>query len=346
MTLNIKYPDDFHIHLRDHELLKYTVPLATEQFKKVLVMPNTIPPILTYCDALSYYNRIMKHVPQECKGTFKPLMTLYLTENTEISELIKSKESGLVVACKLYPKGATTNSNNGVTDIKNIFPQLKKMEEIGLILCIHGEVIDKTTDIFEREALFIKHQLPLIYNNFPSLKIILEHITTKEGVNVVLSRNNMAATITPQHLMFNRNQLLDGGVRPHYYCLPILKTESDRLALVEAAISGNPKFFAGTDSAPHTKEKKESDCGCAGCFSGVNAIEFYTSIFDKENKLENLERFMSVNGSKFYGFNPNTKKIKLIKKTHTIPDYFKDSDLVPFCSKSELDWTFDYKDIL
>lgn len=340
MSLNIKLPDDFHIHLRDNELLKYTVPLASQQFKRVLVMPNTIPPILNYQDARDYYNRIMKYVPKEImkRGDFKPLMTLYLTDKTEITELVKSKESGLVVACKLYPKGATTNSENGVTDLKNIFPQLKKMEEIGLILCIHGEVIDKSTDIFEREALFIENELPKIYNNFPKLKIILEHITTKKGVEIVSSTNNLAATITPQHLMFNRNQLLDGGIRPHYYCLPILKTEEDRLALVEAATSGNPKFFAGTDSAPHTKEKKESDCGCAGCFSGVNATEFYTCVFDKVGKLENLELFLSINGAKYYGLNQNKETINLIKQKHYIPNNYKDSSLVPFCAGGELDW--------
>ena len=324
MEISFRKPDDFHIHLRQDELLSFTLQHASSNFNRVLVMPNLVPPLTKTSHVQQYYKSIQgilekNHWKLEC------LMTLYLTKNTTPNDIIEAKESNIIYACKLYPKNGTTNSSHGVSveHIQTLFPVFHKMAELDIVLCIHGEVNGENIDIFDREHEFLTTVLPNIINNFPNLKIVLEHITTKEAVEFVKkSSRNVAATITPQHLWCNRNHMFHGGIRPHYYCLPILKTKIDQEVLIEAATSGDEKFFIGTDSAPHCKSKKESDCGCAGCFTGYNPIELYMEIFDNCGKLHNIEKFLSVNGQRFYNLPLCNKHVSYERKETLIPESF------------------------
>ena len=328
--MEIIQPDDMHHHFRDGDALKQTVPAAARQFARVLAMPNLKPPVTTTEMALQYYDRLMAHAPEN--SNFRPLMTLYMTDKTPPEEIVKAKESGKVVAVKLYPAGATTNSDSGVTNIDLLTPTLEKMAELGILLLIHGEVTTKDVDIFDREAKFIETKLKPLVEKVPNLKVVLEHCTTKQAVDFVMAApDHVGATITPQHLLYNRNAIFDGGVRPHMYCLPILKREEHRQALLGAISSGSPKFFLGTDSAPHAKHTKESSCGCAGCFSAYSAIELYAEAFESVGCLNKLENFASVNGAKFYGLDVNTKKVKLEEKSWVIPESvsFGDHVVVP-----------------
>ena len=311
--LVIVRPDDWHLHLRDEDLLPITVNESAKSFARAIIMPNLVPPITKLVDAKSYKNRIMKALKPNL--SFIPLMTLYMTEETDPREVEKGFMNGLISAVKLYPAGATTNSQSGVKNFEKIKPVLEIMAEIGCPLCIHGEVTDSNIDIFDREKVFINTVLEKIRTDNPTLKVIIEHITTKDAVDYVIAgKNNLAATITTHHLAINRNDLLAGGIKPHFYCLPVVKREDHRLALVEAAVSGSPKFFLGTDSAPHLDHDKESSCGCAGCFTATNTLEILAHIFEERSALNKLELFTSINGAEFYEKNINTDKIKLIKK--------------------------------
>ncbi len=316
--IEIIIPDDFHHHFRDGETLKDVVKHISYRFGRAIAMPNTKPPIRTTEEAISYKKRITNYIPKD--SNLNVLMTIYLTDYTTPEELVRAKESGIVYACKLYPAGATTNSEYGVTDISNIQSCLKTMSDIGMPLLVHGEVTDPEIDIFDREKVFINRILKPLIKKFPKLKIVMEHITTKDAVDFVKSMgSNIAATITAHHLLYNRNELFKGGICPHYYCLPILKRERHRRALIEAATSGSNKFFLGTDSAPHTISSKESACGCAGIFTGHAGIELYAEAFDKEGKLDMLEGFASKYGAAFYGLEYNKEKIKLKRESWTVP---------------------------
>ena len=311
--LVIVRPDDWHLHLRDEDLLPITVNESAKSFARAIIMPNLVPPITKLVDAKKYKHRIMKALKPSL--SFIPLMTLYMTEETDPREVEKGFMNGLISAVKLYPAGATTNSQSGVKNFEKIKPVLEIMAEIGCPLCIHGEVTDSNIDIFDREKVFINTVLEKIRTDNPTLKVIIEHITTKDAVDYVIAgKNNLAATITTHHLAINRNDLLAGGIKPHFYCLPVVKREDHRLALVEAAVSGSPKFFLGTDSAPHLDHDKESSCGCAGCFTATNTLEILAHIFEERSALNKLELFTSINGAEFYEKNINTDKIKLIKK--------------------------------
>ncbi len=337
-TLTITAPDDWHIHLRDGDVLKYTVPHAARQFRRAIVMPNLVPPVLNADQALAYKARILANSPSDTE--FEPLMVLYLTDNTSPADIVGAKSAG-IVACKLYPAGATTNSDSGVTSVDKIYPVLEQMQKSGVKLLIHGEVTDSHIDIFDREAVFIERTLSRIVKDFPGLKVVLEHVTTRDAVQFVESRgSNVAATITAHHLLFNRNHLLAGGVRPHYYCLPILKRQQHQQALVEAAISGSPKFFLGTDSAPHAKSKKEAACGCAGSYTAFAGIELYAEVFDQAGSLDRLEGFASHFGPDFYGLSRNQATITLEKSPWQIPaefDFGGDA-LVPVKAGETLHW--------
>ncbi len=337
--IDIIIPDDFHHHFRDGEFLKDVVKHVSNRFGRAIAMPNTIPPIRTTHDAISYKKRICKELPKDID--FDILMTIYLTDHTNPEELYKAKKSGIVYGCKLYPAGATTNSDFGVTNISNIDKCLKIMSKINLPLLVHGEVTDKNIDIFDREKVFIERILKPIIKKHPKLKIVMEHITTKDAVDFVkMNGPNIAATITAHHLLYNRNELFKGGICPHYYCLPILKRELHRKALLEAATSGSEKFFLGTDSAPHTVSSKESACGCAGIFTGHAGIELYAEAFDSIGKLNMLEGFSSKFGSKFYGINVNTRKIKLKKEKWLVPELYKfgDSYVRPLKAGENIKW--------
>lgn len=337
-SITLTQPDDWHIHLRDGEALKRTVSDVARYFGRAIVMPNLVPPITTCDQAQQYQQRIVDAVP--AGKNFTPLMVLYLTDNTSVSEIKKAKQAG-IVACKLYPAGATTNSDSGVTDIEKIYPVLEAMQEQGLLLLIHGEVTSDDIDIFDREALFIERHLIQLSQDFPQLKIVLEHISTQEAVDFVRgSHEKIAATITAHHLLYNRNALLVGGVRPHYYCLPILKSEQHRLALVEAAVSGNPKFFLGSDSAPHAQNKKEIACGCAGCYTGHATLELYAETFDSENALDKLENFASHFGPDFYNLPRNTDTVTLERKPWSTPERLAmgNTDLIPLAAGDTLNW--------
>ncbi len=308
----ITKPDDWHVHFRDNEILKAVVPETSRHFARAIVMPNLSPPILNGCDAQKYKERITKSIPKE--DDFIPFMTLYLTEKTNKNELKKSFEEHQVFAAKLYPAGATTNSDSGVKDIKNIIPVLQTMAEIGMPLLIHGEVTNKEIDIFDREKKFIDTILSFICKEIPELKITLEHITTKEAVYFVKESNtNIAASITPHHLALNRNALFVGGIRPHNYCLPILKSEMHRLALINAVTIKNTKFFLGTDTAPHLSSDKENECGCAGIFNSTYCMSILAQIFENENSISKLENFVSLIGAKHYKLKKNKNKIQLIR---------------------------------
>ncbi|WP_417279360.1 dihydroorotase [Celeribacter sp.] len=313
-TLTIRRPDDWHLHLRDGAMLEAVLPETTRHFARAIVMPNLVPPVVTMDDASAYRERILKANPR--KGQFDPLMTLYLTEQTDPDDVALAHASGLVKAVKLYPAGATTNSASGVTHFDKVRPVLEKMAEIGLPLCVHGEVVHGDVDIFDREKVFIDTVLDPIRTSTPGLKVVMEHITTKEGVEYAREGGaNLGATITTHHLVINRNHILVGGIKPHYYCLPVAKRETHRLALVEAATSGDPSYFLGTDSAPHLDGDKESACGCAGCFTATNTMSILAEVFETEGALDKLEAFTSMNGPNFYGLPLNEATITLRKGT-------------------------------
>jgi dihydroorotase len=337
-TLTITRPDDWHVHLRDGDVLTDTVRDISRYNGRALIMPNTIPPVTDTEMALAYKARIMAEQPSE---QFEPLMALYLTDNTTPDEIRKAKESGAVVAAKLYPAGATTNSDSGVTSAKNIYHVLEAMEEVGMLLLVHGEVTTHDVDIFDREKEFLDTVLAPIVNDFPNLKIVLEHITTADAANFVKNANdNVAATITAHHLLYNRNHMLIGGIKPHFYCLPILKRGTHQQALIEAATSGSKKFFLGTDSAPHAKGKKEAACGCAGSYTAHAAVELYAEVFEQEGKLENLEGFASQNGPDFYGLPRNTDTITLEKEEWNVPETmpFGSDIVVPIRGGETVSW--------
>ena len=315
--IEIIKPDDWHVHFRDNEILKAVVPETTRHFARSIVMPNLVPPILNAKQAIEYKKRIENAIPST--DSFEPLMTIYLTEETNKNELKQAYKNGDVFAVKLYPAGATTNSDSGVKDIKKVMPVLETMAEIGMPLLIHGEVTDKEIDIFDREKVFIDEKLDFICKELPDLKITLEHITTTEATQYVKEGNkNLAASITPHHLALNRNALFVGGIRPHNYCLPILKRETHRKALLQAALSGNPKFFLGTDTAPHLTKDKESACGCAGVFNATYSIQILTQLFDNENSLHNLEKFTSINGAYHYNLKTNKDTILMSKSSEKL----------------------------
>jgi len=339
MQLTITRPDDWHLHVRDGAALQYTVPFTARQFGRAIIMPNLTPPSITTEQALAYRERILAATP--AKYNFTPLMTLYLTDNTRAEEIKKASESGHVMAVKLYPAGATTNSDAGVTDIKKCYGALQALQQYNMPLLVHGEVTHADVDIFDREKQFIDTVLIPTRKDFPELKIVFEHITTKDAVAYVLAEDKFTgATITPQHLLYNRNAIFKGGIRPHYYCLPVLKREEHRLALNEAATSGNNKFFLGTDSAPHAQHKKEISCGCAGIFSAPLAIELYARAFEANNALDKLEGFASFFGADFYGLERNKEKITLQKKNWTVPDSypFVDGEIIPLHAGETESW--------
>jgi dihydroorotase len=310
--LTIRRPDDFHLHLRDGAMLKGVLPETARHFARAIIMPNLVPPVVTGADAAAYRDRILAALP--AGADFTPLMTLYLTEATDPEDVARAQAEGIVTAVKLYPAGATTNSASGVRDFDRVRGVLEKMAEIGLTLCVHGEVTDPAVDIFDREAVFIDRVLEPIRRATPGLRVVMEHITTVEGVAYVRSGGeDLAGTITTHHLVINRNHILAGGIRPHYYCLPVAKRESHRLALRAAAVSGDPRFFLGTDSAPHPDDLKEHACGCAGCFTAPNTLSILAEVFEEEGALVRLEAYTSVHGAAFYRLPPNEGTITLTK---------------------------------
>ncbi len=336
--LTLTRPDDWHLHLRDGEAMRAVLPHTTRQFARAIIMPNLKPPVRSVADAAAYRDRIIAAIPPGQQ--FEPLMTLYLTDNTDPKDIIASQASQFVKAVKYYPAGATTNSDLGVTDIRKCDQVFEAMQQVDMPLLLHGEVTDPDIDVFDREKVFIeKHLIPLKLR-FPQLRVVLEHITTSDAVQFVLETNTIAATITPQHLLFNRNIIFKGGLRPHFYCLPVLKREVHRQALLQAATSGNPKFFLGTDSAPHARHTKEESCGCAGCYSALHAMELYTEAFESVDALDKLEAFASFYGADFYRLPRNTEKITLTKTTWRVPDEvpFPDSGLVPLRAGEEMSW--------
>lgn len=315
--LTIIRPDDWHLHLRDGDMLTGILPETARDFGRAIIMPNLVPPVVTAKDAAAYRDRIAAATPTG--SNFKPLMTLYLTDNSDPNDIAAAYNDGLISAVKLYPAGATTNSESGVTSTKQVMPILEKLAEIGCPMCVHGEVTDADVDIFDREAVFIDTILDPLRRALPELKVISEHITTKDGVDYVASADkNLAATITTHHLIINRNHLLVGGIKPHYYCLPIAKREIHRLALRAAATSGDPRYFLGTDSAPHTDPNKESACGCAGVFSATNTMSCLAHVFGQENALDKLEQFASLNGPAYYGLPTNSDTITLTKESTAV----------------------------
>jgi dihydroorotase len=337
--ITITQPDDWHLHVRDGDKMAAVIGHTARQFSRAIIMPNLKPPVTTTEEALAYRDSISRSLPSG--SDFQPLMTLYLTDNTPAEEIVRARESGAVFAVKLYPAGATTNADSGVTDLQNAEAALSKMEKTGMPLLVHGEVTDPAVDIFDREKVFIDQQLIPLIKRHPALKVVLEHITTTDAVQFVSeSGENIAATITPQHLLLNRNAMLVGGIHPHNYCLPVLKRESHRQALVKAATSGNPKFFLGTDSAPHAKGDKESACGCAGIFSAHAALALYAMAFEQADALDKLEGFASHYGADFYGLPRNQKQITLVKEPWQIPDElpFGSQTLVPFFAGKTLEW--------
>lgn len=338
-TLTLIRPDDWHVHLRDGLVLADVVPHTAVQFARAIVMPNLKPPVVTTAIAAAYRERILAAVPQGVN--FEPLMTLYLTDNTPPDEIRRATESGFVKGVKLYPAGATTNSDAGVTDIQRCMRTLEVMQETGLPLLIHGEVTDHAVDVFDREAAFIDRILQPLRKSLPALRVVFEHITTKDAVDYVRDADGeIAATITAHHLMYNRNAIFQGGIRPHYYCLPILKREVHRQALVDVATSGSPRFFLGTDSAPHPKGLKEHACGCAGCYTALHAMELYAEVFEAANALDKLEGFASLFGPDFYGLPRNTEQVTLQKREWVIPDELSlgDTVLVPLDAGRALAW--------
>lgn len=338
-TLTLGRPDDFHLHLRDGAAMAAVMPFTARQFARALVMPNLKPPVTTVAAAGAYRERILRDVPAE--ADFSPLMTLYLTDNTTTDEVARVADSTFVQAFKYYPAGATTNSDSGVSALRNVYGTLDAMQRMGVILCIHGEVTDPGTDVFDREALFVDGPLQQIARDFPDLKMVVEHITTAEAADFVTDAGaNVAATITPQHLLYNRTSIFTGGIRPHFYCLPILKREVHRQALLKAATSGSAKFFLGTDSAPHAKNSKEACCGAAGCFTSHAALELYAEAFDSVGALDKLDNFASRFGAEFYGLPRNAGQITLKRETWVPPDEFAFGleTIVPLTVGRSLTW--------
>jgi len=338
-TVRITRPDDWHLHLRDGAALRAVAPATAQVFGRAIVMPNLTPPITTVAAALAYRQRILAALPAD--SSFDPLMTLYLTDATSAAEIVRAKASGFIHAVKYYPAGATTNSQSGVTALEHAYPALAAMQAQDLVLAVHGEVTDAAVDVFDRERVFIERILAKIVRDFPRLRVVLEHVTTKEAVAFVTGApDNVAATITPQHLLYSRNALFAGGLRPHLYCLPVLKRERHRQALVAAATSGNPKFFLGTDSAPHARDAKEHACGCAGCYSAPVALPMYAEAFDDAGALDRLEAFASVHGPAFYGLAANTDSITLLRETWRVPETlpFGDQTIVPLRAGEDLRW--------
>ena len=341
-SLTIRRPDDWHVHLRDGAMLRDVVAYTARQFGRAIVMPNLTPPVTERASAIAYRQRILDALPAGLD--FEPLMTCYLTDGTDADDLARGAADGVFTAAKLYPANATTNSAHGVTDVAKIYPVLEKMQEAGIVLCVHGEVTDADVDVFDREAEFIERHMSRIAADFPGLKVVFEHITTSQAADFVMAAgDNVAATITPQHLHINRNAMLVGGIRPHAYCLPVAKREAHRLALRKAATSGSAKFFLGTDSAPHTKGAKESDCGCAGIFNAPYALESYLAVFEEENALDKFEAFASLNGPKFYGLPVSDKTVTLTRKAQGVPDkldLIESGDvIVPFHAGETIGWT-------
>ncbi|CNE07997.1 dihydroorotase [Yersinia mollaretii] len=339
-TLKIRRPDDWHIHLRDDEMLSTVLPYTSEVFARAIVMPNLAPPITTVASAIAYRDRILAAVPAEHK--FTPLMTCYLTDTLDINELTAGFEQGVFTAAKLYPANATTNSNHGVSNIPAIYPLFEQMQKIGMPLLIHGEVTDAAVDIFDREARFIDQIMEPIRRKFPELKIVFEHITTKDAADYVLAGNRfLGATITPQHLMFNRNHMLVGGIRPHLFCLPILKRSTHQEALRQVIASGSDRFFLGTDSAPHAKHRKESSCGCAGVFNAPSALPAYATVFEEMNALQHLEAFCSLNGPRFYDLPVNEDFVELVRIPSQQPEEISlgSESIVPYLAGQSLNWS-------
>ena len=342
MTLTITRPDDWHVHLRDGELMRAVVGATARTFARAVVMPNLTPPVTTVALAAAYRDRILAALP--AASAFAPLMTLYLTDNTTVDEIARARASGFVIGVKYYPVGATTNSDSGVTDLGRAYAAFAAMEKHGLPLLVHGEVTDSDVDIFDRERVFVDRQLTRVVRDFPALKIVLEHITTTEAAEFIDSAPaNVGATITPQHLTWSRNALLVGGIRPHLYCMPVLKREKHRLSLLRAATGGSPKYFLGTDSAPHSVNMKESACGCAGCYSAHAAIELYAESFDRAGALERLEAFASFHGADFYGLPRNTATITLKREAWVVPPPypFGEHTVVPLRAGETMRWRLD-----
>jgi dihydroorotase len=337
-TLTLTRPDDWHLHVRDGDALACVVPHTAARFARAIIMPNLRPPITTAAQALAYKARIQTAVPQGV--AFEPLMTLYLTDKLPADEIKRARDAG-IVAAKLYPAGATTNSDAGVTDLRKTYATLEAMQREGMLLLVHGEVTSPDIDLFDREAVFIDTQLIPLRRDFPELKIVFEHITTCEAAQYVADADRfLAATLTAHHLLFNRNAIFTGGIRPHYYCLPVLKRETHRLALLAAATSGSAKFFLGTDSAPHPVHLKEHASGCAGCYTAHAAIELYAQAFDSVGKINQLEAFASFNGADFYGLPRNTGTITLKREPWTVPEHFAfgQAELKPLCAGEVLQW--------
>ena len=338
-TLTITRPDDWHLHLRDGAALASVLPHTARQFGRAIVMPNLKPPVTSVGQAAAYRERILAALPQGM--AFEPLMTLYLTDNTPPDEILRARDSGFIHAVKLYPAGATTNSDAGVTDLGKCYKTLETMQEIGLPFLVHGEVTDPEIDIFDREAVFIERVLQPLRKAMPALKIVFEHITTKDAAQYVAEANGpLAATITAHHLLYNRNEIFKGGIRPHYYCLPVLKREQHRQALVAVATGGDQRFFLGTDSAPHPKGLKENACGCAGCYTALHAMELYAQAFDQAGALDKLEAFASFNGPAFYQLPRNAGTVTLQRQSWTLPAELPlgDTSIVPLNGGESIDW--------
>lgn len=338
-TLTITRPDDWHLHLRDGAALAAVLPDTARQFARAIVMPNLKPPVTTVAQAEAYRARILAALPAGL--SFEPLMTLYLTDNMQADEIVAAKASGFVHAVKLYPAGATTNSDAGVTDIRRCSAALEAMQRVGLPLLVHGEVTDSEIDLFDREAVFIERVMTPLRRDFPALKVVFEHITTKDAADYVREADGpIGATITAHHLLYNRNAIFIGGIRPHYYCLPVLKRETHRQALVAAAVSGNPRFFLGTDSAPHARGLKEHACGCAGCYTALHAMELYAEAFDAAGALDKLEGFASFHGADFYGLPRNTGTLTLRREPWQLPEAlpYGETELVPLRGGETLQW--------
>jgi dihydroorotase len=339
-TLSIPRPDDWHLHLRDGAIMRAVLPHSAQHFARAIIMPNLVPPVVTSAHALAYRDRIIAALPEGM--TFEPLMTLYLTEDTDPDDVAAALASGLIKAVKLYPAGATTNSASGVANFDNIRPTLERMAEIGLPLCVHGEVTDADVDIFDREAVFIDRVLDPLRRATPGLRVVMEHITTSNAVDYARAQDEtLGATITTHHLVINRNHILAGGIKPHYYCLPVAKRETHRLALRAAATSGEARFFLGTDSAPHTDANKLLPCGCAGCFTAPNTMAILAQVFEQDGALDQLAAFASRNGPAFYGLPVNTDTITLIKSPTTVPTHIETDDgpITVFDPGFALEWS-------
>lgn len=340
MEIKLTRPDDWHLHLRDEALMRSVLPDTARQFARAIIMPNLRPPVTTTLQAAAYRERILAAAPAGMR--FEPLMTLYLTDNTSAEEIRRARQSGFVHAVKYYPAGATTNSDAGVTNMRKAYPALEEMQRCGMPLLVHGEVTDPAVDVFDREAVFIERVLQPLLHDLPALRVVFEHITTAEAVHYVMNAaDNIAATLTVHHLLYNRNAMFAGGMRPHYYCLPVLKRETHRQALIAAAISGSPKFFLGTDSAPHAQHTKENACGCAGIYSAHTAIELYAEAFEQAGALDKLEGFASFFGADFYGLPRNKEIITLRREDYAVPATlgFAEHKLVPLRAGEMVRWT-------